>query len=333
MSNLLDCLINRKSSSVPVWFMRQAGRYLPEFRTIRSKNKDFLKLCFNSELAKEITLQPIKRFDLDAAIIFSDILVVPYALNQNIDFKGVDGPNINELNLNSLLNTSKKSFLSKLAPVYDAIKITRKNLKKEKSLISFVGAPWTLLIYIFGMKEGNKLNKNIFSKKKNEIKLVMKKLEIFLEFHIEEQIKSGADTVQIFDSWAGLIDEDDLEEFCFGPNQRLVNFVRRKKIPTICFPKGLKKNYKTFNEVVNCEGLNIDQHVDPSWARENLKDVCIQGGMDPQLLLKDSKLVLKEVEKYLSIFKNNPYIFNLGHGILPQTNPEIIKKIVDKIKK
>ena len=161
----------------------------------------------------------------------------------------------------------------------------------------------------------------------------MEKLEMFLEFHIEEQIKSGADIVQIFDSWAGLIDEDHLEEFCFGPNQRLVNFVRRKKIPTICFPRGLKKNYKTFNEVVSCEGLNIDQHVDPSWASENLKDVCIQGGMDPQLLLKDSKLVLKEVEKYLSIFKNNPYIFNLGHGILPQTNPEIIKKIVDKIKK
>ena len=151
--------------------------------------------------------------------------------------------------------------------------------------------------------------------------------------HILNQIEAGADTIQIFDSLAGLIKPNDMEEYCYRPNQSLVNFCKQNNIPTICFPKGIKEKYKTFVNLVRPNGISIDYDIDPNWASINLKDYCIQGGMDPVLLIKDEKLVLKEVDKYLNLFENNSYIFNLGHGILPQTNPEIIKKIVERVRR
>ena len=331
MSKLLNCLVNKDISCVPVWFMRQAGRYLPEFRQLRSKNPNFLKLCFNSNLATEITLQPLKRFNLDAAIIFSDILVIPHALGQNIEFRDKGGPWNSNFNLGKLLETKEKEFLITLNPIYETIKKTRNSLKKDKSLIAFVGAPWTLIIYLYNLKEKNQPNEKIKIKNKEEIKLVLKKLDEFLKIHIMQQREAGAEIVQIFDSWAGLIREENLEEYCFTPNKSLVNFCRENKIPSICFPKGLKNNYKKFLERVKPDAISIDQEVDPVWAKNNLGEVCIQGGVDPNLLLKSEEEVLYEVEKYLKIFQNNPYIFNLGHGILPETNPDIIKKIVDKV--
>ena len=331
MSKLLKCLIDKDISCVPVWFMRQAGRYLPEFRKLRSQNKNFLKLCFNSNLTTEITLQPLKRFNLDAAIIFSDILVIPHALNQKIEFREIGGPRCVNFNINKLLNTENKEFLTTLNPVYKAIKQTKKLIKKNKSLIGFVGAPWTLIIYLYNLKEKNNLNSKVIISNKTETRLVLKKLEEVLKLHIMQQKKAGVEIVQIFDSWAGLIKEDDLEEYCFTPNKNLVNFCRENEIPSICFPKGLKNNYKKFVEKVKPDAINIDQEVDPVWAKANLSNICIQGGMDPKLLLENEKKILKETDRYLEIFKNNPYIFNLGHGVLPETNPDIIKKIVDKV--
>ena len=329
MSKLLNCLIKKDISCVPVWFMRQAGRYLPEFRKLRSQNPDFFKLCFNSNLATEITLQPMKRFDLDAAIIFSDILVIPYALGQPIEFKEKGGPRNPNLNVEKLLNIKEKDFLSTLKPVYEAIKKTKSVLKKDKSLIAFIGAPWTLIIYLYNLKNRKNLDNKITIKNKNEVKLILKKLDDFLKLHIISQYKAGAEVIQIFDSWAGLIEEKDLREYCYNPNKSLVEFCRTNNIPSICFPRGLKNNYKKFIEEVKPDGINIDYEIDPVWAKNNLNNTCIQGGMDPSLLLKNEKIVLEETEKFLEIFKNNPYIFNLGHGILPETNPEIIKKIVD----
>ncbi len=332
MSKMLNCLTNKDFSCVPIWFMRQAGRYLPEFRKIRSTNPDFLKLCFNSNLATEITLQPLKRFDLDAAIIFSDILVVPFALGQQIKFGERKGPfNIN-FNLENLMQTKAKDFISTLKPVYETIKKTKSITKDKQSLIAFVGAPWTLLIYLYNLKEQKNLKNKIAIKNKNEIKTVLKTLDKFLKLHIIQQKNAGAEIIQIFDSWAGLIQEDDLDEYCFKPNQSLVKFCKENNIPSICFPKGLKDNYKKFLEQVRPDAINIDHEINPQWAATNLKGICVQGGMNPELLLKSENEVLKETEKYLEIFKNIPYIFNLGHGILPQTNPEIIKKIVDKVK-
>ena len=331
MSKLLNCLINKDISCVPIWFMRQAGRYLPEFKQLRSQNPNFLKLCLNSDLSSEITLQPMKRFNLDAAIIFSDILVIPYALGQPMEFGHKYGPRNSKLNINKFLETTEKSFLSTLQPIYKAISKTKKILNKDKPLIAFVGAPWTLMIYLYNLKEQDKLNKKISIKDKNEIKLVLKKLDEFLKIHIINQKQAGADIIQIFDSWAGLIENEDLDEYCYQPNKSLINFCRENKIPSICFPKGLKENYKKFLEEVKPDAINIDYNVDPSWAKNSFGNICIQGGMKPDILLKDEKTVLQEVEKYLDIFRDNPYIFNLGHGILPQTNTGIIKKIVDRV--
>ena len=332
MSKLLNCLINKDGSNIPVWFMRQAGRYLPEFRDLRSKNPDFLKLCFNSDLASEITLQPMKRFNLDAAIIFSDILVIPHALGQSIEFKEKGGPYCKNFNIDKFLEIKDKDFLSALEPVYRAIRKTKNKLQKDKSLIAFIGAPWTITMYLFNLKNQVNSKNKIEINNKDQIKLIFQKLDKFLKLHIINQIEAGADVVQIFDSWAGLINEIDLNEYCYQPNKSLVNFCTNNKIPTISFPKGLKNNYTKFIEIVKPTAINIDPEIDPMWSKKNLKNVCIQGGMNPETLLKDEKAALLEVEKYLDIFKNTPYIFNLGHGILPATSPEIVKKIVERIK-
>ena len=332
MSKLINCLINKDNSCVPIWFMRQAGRYLPEFRQLRSQNPNFLKLCFNSNLATEITLQPMKRFNLDAAIVFSDILVIPHALGQQIEFRDIGGPWSPNFNIAKFLEIKEKDFLLTLKPVYETIKKTRSTLKKDKSLIAFVGAPWTLIIYLYNLKNQNNLNKKITIENKEEIKLVFKKLEEFLKLHIIHQKNAGAEVIQIFDSWAGLIKEENLDEYCFTPNKNLVSFCKDNEIPVICFPKGLKDNYKKFLEKVKPDAINIDQEIDPVWVKNNLnKKICIQGGMDPKFLLRSEKEILEETDRYLDIFKNNPYIFNLGHGILPETDPDIIKKIVDRV--
>ena len=333
MSKLINCLINKDFSCKPVWFMRQAGRYLPEFRKIRLKNQNFIKLCLNEGLCSDITLQPIKRFDLDAAIIFSDILIVPFALNQDVNFKNVDGPKLSNFDIDKFMKVKKEDFLRTLSPVYKAISKTRKKLDTEKSLICFIGSPWTLLTYMLNIDKKNftisDFNKRL---KLEDQKIVMGKLNEFLKAHIEKQVDAGADIVQLFDSWAGLLDAPNLQLYCYEPNKELVGFCKEKKIPTICFPKGIKENYKQFTEFVKPDGINIDYDLDPDWVNGNLTNICIQGGMDPSILLENEIRVFKEVEKYLNIFKDKPYIFNLGHGILPNTNPAIIKKVVEKIR-
>jgi len=332
MKKITNCLINKDTSCFPVWFMRQAGRYLPEFREIRSKNPDFIKLCLDSDLSSEITLQPINRFDLDAAIIFSDILMIPYGLGQEVKFIKGKGPKLSEFNLKNFINNNKKDFTKKLSPVYDAIKKTRKKLNKEKSLISFIGAPWTLIVYMMGLRQDKK-NLNLEKLKNNDFDrdLILDKLNEYLSIHIENQLEAGADVVQIFDSWAGLIPEEDLHSYCYKPNLKLVEFCKKIGLPVICFPKGINKKYKEFLDLVKPDGLNIDYNVDPVWAKENLKNVCLQGGMDPKILFEEEKKIFFEVDKYLNTFNNSPYIFNLGHGLLPETNPDVLAKVIKRV--
>ena len=331
MSNIKKILIDKDYSCKAVWFMRQAGRYLPEFKKIRLKN--FINLCLNSKLSSEITMQPIKRFNLDAAIIFSDILIVPFALGQKVNFIKDQGPILSNFNLNEFLNNNKNNFSEKLQPVYNAIKITRKNLQKNKSLISFVGAPWTLLVYMLGLKESkNKINIIKFKDKKTEINTIIDKLTDYLCLHIENQINAGADTIQVFDSWAGLIPVQDLHEFCYLPNLKIVQFCKNKKIPIICFPKGIKENYLKFNNFVKPDGISLDYDVNPIWAKEKLTNVTLQGGMDPRILLNSDMEMYNEAKRYLEIFKNVPYIFNLGHGIIPETNPKKLEKLIEFVR-
>ena len=328
MSSLKEILEN-KINCKSVWFMRQAGRYLPEFREIRSQNQNFINLCLNSELSSEITLQPIKRFNLDSAIIFSDILMVPHALNQKVKFVKNQGPVLEEFNFKKFLNNDNISFTQKLHPVYQAIRKTREKLDRGKSLIGFVGAPWTLLTYMLGAKESKKkVDYKKIKKKEFEINLILDKLNDYLCTHIENQIDAGADVIQIFDSWAGLVLSEDLPKYCYIPNSRIVNFCKEKRIPVMCFPKGLNKNYKEFNEIVKPDAISLDYEIDPVWAKKNLTDVVLQGGLDPKLLLSSDKEVLNCAKKYLDIFKNFPYIFNLGHGLLPETDPDKVSKLI-----
>ena len=328
MSNLKAILKNKKICK-SVWFMRQAGRYLPEFREIRSKNQDFIDLCLNSELSSELTLQPIKRFDLDSAIIFSDILMVPYALNQKVKFIKDQGPVLEQFDFKRFLNNDKISFTQKLLPVYKAIKKTREKLDKNKSLIGFVGAPWTLLIYILGLKEGkNNINYKKIRLKEFEVNLILDKLHEYLCCHIENQVNAGADVIQIFDSWAGLISPDDLPNYCYIPNLKIVDFCKEKKIPAICFPRGINYYYKEFNNVVKPNGISLDYDIDPHWVKKNLSNVVLQGGLDPKVLLSNDQIIFKTAKKYLDIFKDLPYIFNLGHGLLPETEPDKVGKLI-----
>ena len=328
MSNLKEILINRKICK-SIWFMRQAGRYLPEFRKIRSQNRNFIKLCLNSNLSSEITLQPIKRFNLDSAIIFSDILMVPYALDQKIDFIKDQGPVLEDFNLKKFLSNNKISFTKKLQPVYKAIEKTRGNLDKKKTLIAFVGAPWTLLIYMLGAKQTKKeINFKKIEERKLEVNIIIDKLHEYLCTHIENQINAGADVIQVFDSWAGLLPLKNLFDYCFVPNLKIVNFCKEKKIPVICFPKGIGKNYKEFNNFVKPHGINLDYEVEPSWAKKNLNNVVIQGGLNPKTLLSSEQEIQKKADEYLNIFKGAPYIFNLGHGLLPETDPDKVEKLI-----
>ena len=333
MSNLKKILIN-KNICKSVWFMRQAGRYLPEFRKIRSQNQDFIKLCLNSELSSEITLQPIKRFDLDSAIIFSDILMVPHATGQKVEFIKDKGPILEKFNIKKFFDNNKISFTKKLEPIYLSIGKTRKKLDKKKSLIAFIGAPWTLLIYMYGVKLGkNNVNLEKINSKKSDINQIIDKLHEYLCVHIDNQIKAGADVIQIFDSWAGLIPEQDLINYCINPNLRLVNFCKENNIPVVCFPKGIGKNYKKFNDIVKPHGINLDYTIDPIWAKQNLKNVVVQGGLDPKILLSDESQIIKNTEKYLNIFNDIPYVFNLGHGLLPETDPDKVEKLINFYRK
>ena len=329
---LRACIEEREASYTPIWFMRQAGRYLPEFREIRKENPDFIKLCLNPNLVNEITLQPLKRFDLDAAIIFSDILMIPFGLGQKVEFKKGVGPILEEVDLDKIINTDPVDFVQKILPVYKGIEKVKNNLK-EKELIGFVGAPWTLLLYMINKgSPKNNFNFNKINKDKFLINRLLKKLEEIICLHIDKQIEAGANIIQIFDSWAGLLPKKELPNYCYIPILKIVEYVKSKKIPVICFPKGIGENYIDFCNTVKPDCISIDYDIEPKWIKEKLNGIPIQGGLDPKILLKDKEEIRKNTEKYLDIFKDYPYIFNLGHGVLPEIKPETIAYVVDIIR-
>ena len=333
MKNILsECIVKKKTSYMPIWFMRQAGRYLPEFREIRKNNPDFIKLCLNPELVEEITIQPLKRFDIDAAIIFSDILMIPFGLGQKVEFKKGIGPILEDLNLDEIINTDPIDFIQKLLPVYKGIEKV-KNKIKEKNLIGFVGAPWTLLLYMLNKESPKKsFNFDKINKDKSLVNRLLKKIEETTCLHIDKQIEAGANVIQIFDSWAGLLPEKELPNYCYIPILKIVEHIKLKKIPAICFPKGIGKNYINFCETVKPDCISIDYEVDPKWIKDKGNGIPIQGGLDPKILLTNNEKIKKNVENYLNIFKDYPYIFNLGHGVLPETKPETIEYLIKIIR-
>ena len=331
MKPLNKVIIDKDTSFNPLWIMRQAGRYLPEFREIRKKNPDFINLCLNDKLSAEITLQPLKRFDIDAAIIFSDILMLPYGLGQTVKFEKNFGPKLDNLDLNKIAKLDEIDFVEKIYPVYKAIrKVSSDPVVENKNTIGFVGAPWTLLVYMINLKSPKKdLNENFF-KDEFLINRILLIIEKFLKVHIKNQIDNGANVIQIFDSWAGLLEEKDLPNYIYTPTLNLVEYVKSLNVPVICFPREIK-NYKEFCEIVKPDAISIDYNVDPKKILKDIK-IPIQGGLDPKVLLTDYENLKKETSKYLEIFKDHPYIFNLGHGILPETNPEMVANLIEIVK-
>ena len=330
MTPIKKCIVEKTTSINPIWLMRQAGRYLPEFREIRSQNQDFIKLCLSENLASEITLQPMKRFDFDAAIIFSDILMLPYGINQKVEFQKNFGPKLGELDLNQIKNVDEVDFSYKLNSVYKAINITSKKINlNQKDLIGFVGAPWTILVYMINKVSPKKKLSEDFFKDEFLINRLLSIIERFLKIHIKNQIDAGATVIQIFDSWAGLL-EKNIPEYIYIPTLSLVDYIKSLGVPVICFPRGVK-DYKNFCEIVKPDAVNIDYDVDPKEIINTIQ-IPVQGGLDPKFLLADKDILEKEIKKYLNIFKDHPYIFNLGHGIQPETKVEAVERLVNVVR-
>ena len=329
MGTLKECINKKVTSSIPIWFMRQAGRYLPEFRKIRSENSNFIKLCLNPTLSKEITIQPLRRFQIDAAIIFSDILLVPYSLGQDVVFEKGLGPKLGELDFDKISNISDDQILEKLKPIYDLIKlVSNDKIMKNKDLIGFIGATWTLLVYMLNRQSPKKINDGIFTNPK--IDQIIEKIIHCQKLHIKNQVSNGASIIQIFDSWAGLASEDQLEKYIYRTTKELVEYTKNLGVEVICFPRGIK-SYKKYCDLVKPSAINIDYEVDPFKIAKDIK-IPVQGGMDPKCLLLDKDEMLKNAKKYLDVFKDHNYIFNLGHGMIPETNPENVKILVNFVK-
>ncbi len=331
MTPLHKVIINKDTNERPIWIMRQAGRYLPEFREIRSKNPDFIKLCLNPNLSTEITLQPLKRFDFDAAIIFSDILMLPYGLKQEVEFKKNFGPVLGKINLDKISEIKDIDFVKRVQQIYEAIKnVSNNNILKGKNTIGFIGAPWTLLVYMINQQSPKKQLKKDFFENKNLINNILVIIEKFLKVHIKNQIDSGANVIQIFDSWAGLLENKDLPYYVYNPTFNLVKFIQSLNVPVICFPRNIK-DYKKYCDFIKPDAICIDYEIDPLLIRKEIK-IPVQGGMDPKILLTDKETIKAEAKKYLDIFKDHPYIFNLGHGVLPETDPGMMDYLVKTVK-
>ena len=252
-------------------------------------------------------------------------------MNQKVEFKKNFGPTLSQINISEISKISEKDFVERIFPVYKALKkVSNNQIINNKNTIGFVGAPWTLLVYMLNQQSPKKSLKEDFFNGNDLIKKILSILEKFLMIHIKNQIKNGANVIQIFDSWAGLLQEKDLENYIYSPTLNLVNYVKSLNVPVICFPREIK-NYKKFCQVVKPDAISIDYNVNP---KQILKDIQIpiQGGLDPKVLLSNKENLTKETIKYLDIFKDHPYIFNLGHGVLPETDPNMMDHLVKIVK-
>ena len=331
LDKIRKIILEQNTSLNAIWLMRQAGRYLPEFREIRKKNPNFIELCLNKKLVPEITLQPLKRFELDGAIIFSDILMVPYGMGQKVEFKKDFGPILGELNIKDLGNENQLTFESNLKPVYESMKYLSDELNGgTKSLIGFVGALWTILVYMLNKQSPKKKIPNEIIYEHKNINDLIEMVIKYIKLHISQQVNSGAQVIQIFDSWAGLVDEKHIGKFIYEPTKELVEFTKNLGVPVICFPREIK-NYKKYVTEVRPSAINIDYNVDPKDI-SNTVNIPVQGGLSPSILLSDKEKIKKEAGNLLEIFKNHPYIFNLGHGVLPQTDPNMVEYLVKFVK-
>jgi len=336
-SVFLDTLRGHVSSPPPIWLMRQAGRYLPEYREVRRGVSGFLELCYTPELAVEVTMQPIRRYGLDAAILFSDILVVPDALGCDVAFVEGEGPKIKPIRDGAALaRLNGGSLHQHLAPVYETIRRLRQSLPTETALIGFAGAPWTVACY---MVEGSG------SKEFQEARMLARRdPEVFSALidlvtqatidYLLAQVKAGAQALQLFDSWAGVLPPEQFHQWCERPIGKIVGAVKavHPDLPIIAFPRGAGVLYQQFVERIPVDGVSLDTTVPPEWANTALKKVCLQGNLDPIALLSGGDDMLNDARHLLNTFAERPFIFNLGHGVLPPTDPDTVKRLIDFVR-
>ena len=339
MSVFLKCVNNQPVERPPVWFMRQAGRYLSEYRNTRKQAGSFLDLCYNSELATEVTLQPIDKFGFDAAILFADILLILDALGVKVQFIEGQGPLLepvkNKKDIKRISNLGQ--IHEKLFPVYETIKKLKKQLPKDVPLIGFAGAPWTLATYLINGKgeQGSLTAKKFLIENNEEFEEIINLLTDATIEYLIMQIKSGADVIKIFDSWAGALNADMVLRYSLSPIKKIVSEIKRKypNIPFIVFPRSVNTIYSNFSKEECFDVLAVDQFLDRKWiANEIQPKKIIQGNLDPIFLTQRKEILVHELKKVTEDFKTYPYVFNLGHGITPDAKVGNVELVVDYIK-
>ncbi len=322
------------------WFMRQAGRYLPEYREIRSQAKDFVQLCLTPDLATEVTLQPIRRFGMDAAILFSDILMVPHGLGQKLAFKEGEGPVLEPVRTAAdfaRLRSGLDGLLKTLSPVMQTVRQVSEGLPLDTALIGFAGAPWTVATYMIegrGKTDFARIRKMAFG----EPELFEQLMDLLIEataIYLNAQIEAGAEAVQIFDTWSGILPDDQFQRWAVEPVREIINLVQTKHpaVPIIAFPKGAGINLQDYATQTGAECIGFDSTVPPEWAAKFLQpQSAVQGNLDPMLLVIGGKPMEDAVLRILKALGRGPFIFNLGHGIVPETPPDHVARLAEMIR-
>ncbi len=335
---LLRALAGDRRIPPPIWLMRQAGRYLPEYREIRRGATNFLDLCFTPELAIEVTLQPIRRFAMDAAILFSDILVIPHALGQKVEFVEGTGPVLEPIRtLDEIRALSASAVHERLAPVYETVRGVAAELPDDVALIGFAGAPWTVATY---MVEGG-TSRNFATVKRwaygasDEFAELIDLLVDSTADYLIEQVRNGARVIQLFDTWAGALHEDALARWCLEPTVEIARRVKAADpdVRVIAFPRGAATLYARYARAEGIDGLGIDHTLERAWAKTELQPHCtVQGNLDPIALLAGGDHMRDQAEAILDSFADGPFVFNLGHGILPETPPDNVARLIDIVR-
>lgn len=335
---LIEVLSGRRQAVPPLWMMRQAGRYLPEYRELRAKAGGFLDLCFTPDYAAEVTLQPIRRFNFDAAIIFSDILVIPYALGRSVRFEAGEGPRLDPLATpDEIATLAKRADFTKLEPVYEALRRVRRELAPEIALIGFCGAPWTVATYmVAGQGTPDQAPARMLAYRHPDAFAAI--VDVLVENSIEYllgQLRAGADCLQIFDTWAGVLPPREFARWSVEPARRIVAGVR-KQVPDakiIGFPRGAGGMLPAYVEATGVDAVSIDWAAEPSMIRERVQGrVAVQGNLDPLALITGGAALDRAVDDVLENFGQGRLIFNLGHGILPETPIAHVEQMVKRVR-
>lgn len=336
---LLRALAGETLPVPPVWLMRQAGRYLPEYRATRAQAGDFLSLCYNPELAAEVTLQPIRRYGFDASILFADILLIAQALGSDLWFETGEGPRLSTITSAADVDRLKpvEDVHEVLSPIYETVKILRRELPAETTLIGFAGAPWTVASYMIAGR-GTPDQGPAHAFKDADRASFSRLIEILTGatvLYLSEQIKAGAEVVKLFDSWAGTLQGTDFEDFCLTPIRRITERIKalHPGVPVIVFPRQAGLRYRGFAKATGADCVALDTSVDAVWAAAELqRDGCVQGNLDPKLMVTGGEALVSEVRRIRDAFAGGPHIFNLGHGITPDADPENVTLLIETLR-